>query len=239
MNLQPEVSRNKQSLLRASDISRKYGSFSALNSINIDIRDGDKILLLGPNGSGKSTLLKILSGRLRASAGKVSLLSETNLSQIRRKVAYQGDATQLYGPLTVRENFDLFSSLASRASEIDSASLLATWGLVNFQDRALDLLSRGNQTRASLAISLNSSLPVLALDEPTLALDSAGKKILLDSLKKRPTNGGAIILATHEVGIFAEIVNRVVIVKNGAIIEDLVGCFTEVRLNEIYEGICL
>jgi ABC-2 type transport system ATP-binding protein len=236
MNPNPEANKSASTILVARNVSRKYGPLNALNSITLEIQSGQKILLIGPNGSGKSTLLKILSGRLRSTTGTVNFLNTTSFARIRAGVAYQGDETQLYGPLTIRENFDLFNSLSSVF--VDPETILTRWGLINLQNKVVDSLSRGNQTRAALAISLRGPQPILALDEPTLALDLTGKSILLDCIRNNSSDSGAIILSSHEVSSFAGIVNRVVVLKNGSIVDDLLGSFTETELVRIYEGAC-
>ncbi len=224
-------------LLKAENLGRKFGRLSAISGLNIEINKGDKVLILGPNGSGKSTLLRLLVGRLRASAGSVSLVRNKTISFLRENSTYLGAEFQLYAPLTVRENLEIFSSVLGE--KFDVSELISRWGLDRYANNFVETLSRGTQSKLALARVLESDSLVLALDEPTIALDASGRASLIKMLSLRNDKAGAFIVASHETTGFAAVINRVLLMKEGAVVSDVRGEFSEEQLGNFYQRACL
>lgn len=226
-----------KTILEAKKVSRKFGGHTALNDINLDFDQNERVLFLGPNGSGKSTLLRILAGIYRPTSGTVRVLDFADGKISRKDSGYYGHETQLYGPLSVEENLNLFASLLDKTANVDL--LIAAWKLAQYRSVPVQKLSRGNMAKVGLARTLSAGSRFLFLDEPTTALDNIGKQILLEQLTNSHREDGCTFIASHDVRGFTEFVNRIVIIKAGQIVRQLSGRFTEAEILGLYEEACL
>jgi ABC-2 type transport system ATP-binding protein len=226
-----------KTILEVRKVSRKFGEHKALNDITLDFDKNERVLFLGPNGSGKSTLLKTLSGIYRPTSGTIKVLDSSSGMTGRSEFGYCGHETQLYGPLSVEENLNLFSSLG--AKPVDIHSLIRAWKLTQYQSVPVQKLSRGNMAKVGLARTLSSGSRFLLLDEPTTALDNVGKQILLEQLQSLHSQDGCTFIASHDVRGLTEFINRIVIIKAGEVVRQISGRFTEQEILEIYEEACL
>ncbi|NCJ05926.1 ATP-binding cassette domain-containing protein [Synechococcales cyanobacterium C] len=195
----------------------------ALQSINLDLFEGEFVVLLGPSGSGKSTLLNILGGLDIPSSGQVFFrqqdLTQANdrtLTRFRREsVGFIFQFYNLIPSLTARENVALVTDIAHRPMTPEAAL-----ELVNLSDR-LDhfpsQLSGGQQQRVAIARAIAKRPEVLLCDEPTGALDFSTGKIVLDALAKVNAElGTTVVVITHNAGI-AAMGDRVITMRDGQI----------------------
>ncbi len=225
------------SILELKDASKSFGAREALINVSLSFGADDRVLLLGANGSGKSTLLKTLAGIYRPNSGTKILDGKIVKRHHFKEFAYAGHENQLYEPLTVRENFKLFSEL--RGKEIDTDSVINLWKLSSVADVPVSSLSRGNEARVVLARAISSEARFLLLDEPTTALDDAGKQILIKALEGAHSSKGATIIATHDIRGFSEFANRIVVMKQGCVVRQVGGRHSESELLAIYAEACL
>ncbi len=196
----------------------------ALNGVNLDIYEGEILVILGPSGSGKTTLLNVLSGLDRPTSGdiiykdkdNIAKYSERKITNFRRK--YLGFIFQTYNlleHLNVRENILVGSKLGNSKADIDS--IISVVGLSRHKEKYMYELSGGEQQRVSIARAIAKKPSIMFADEPTGALDEKTGKIVLKTLvdinKKYNTT---MIIVTHNPGI-AEIADRVIHVNSGNI----------------------
>lgn len=197
----------------------------ALDNINLDLAEGENLVLFGPNGSGKTTLLLHLNGTLAANGevtvGRVNVVKQ-NLSEIRRSVGlvFQEPDDQLFMP-TVLEDV-MFGPLNlgwphDNASDEAKRALEAVGIQAELYDRAPFHLSSGEKRRVALAGVLVMRPKLLLMDEPTTSLDPPGQRALLRLLKELPQSK---IVATHDVSFAAAISQRAVFLENGQIVAD-------------------
>jgi ABC-type multidrug transport system ATPase subunit len=206
--------------LAAAGVAKRYGAVSALRGVDLDVPRGAFVLLLGPNGAGKSTLLGILAGRIRPSAGVVTLAGRElrGDAHARSLTGLVAHAPFLYPGLTARENLQLFARLyriPSSALRVEEA--LGQVGMAEHADERVDGFSRGMTQRTAIARSLLHDPDLLIWDEPFSGLDlviAASLRELLLSLKQR---GRTIILATHELGPAAGLPDEVVVLARGRV----------------------
>ena len=175
--------------LRLHDLSMAYGRRALFSGVSAEVLPGQCLVIAGANGSGKSTLLKIIAGLLRPEGGRV----EFNGTR-----GYAAPDVQLYGELTATENLAFFARLRGLPPG-DSAPLLKQVGLPAARGRDLmSAYSSGMRQRLKLAVSLLGDPPLLIWDEPTLALDSAGRSIADALLSDCRTAGRIAVVATND-----------------------------------------
>ena len=211
-------------------VSKKYEvgekAFYALNDVSFSIDQHEMVVILGPSGAGKSTLLNIMGGMDHVTDGKVymdgldiSNYSEKELTDYRAKNF--GFIFQFYNilpTLTVKENVDLIRDVVKNAK--DSIEILNKVGLGGQENKFPNQLSGGEQQRVSIARAIAKNPKLLLCDEPTGALDSnTGVEIL--KLLRECTGENTVVIVTHN-ALIADVADRVIRLKNGKIIENVV-----------------
>jgi ABC-type multidrug transport system ATPase subunit len=175
-------------VIRARGLAKRYGDRRVFRDVDVDLGDGDFLLVTGPNGSGKTTLLRVLAGLTAADGGELQLPP-------RSVVGYLGHEPLVYRELTPLENLTLFGRLyrlPERGERI--GMLLERFGLWEVRHERVSTFSRGMQQRLGLCRVLLHEPSHLLLDEPYNALDADGAA-LLDAVLAEPR---AVVVATHE-----------------------------------------
>lgn len=195
----------------------------ALRGLDLSIEDGERVALLGPNGAGKTTLALHLNGILRAASGEISVagfeLTDRNLPEIRRRVGlvFQDSNDQLFMP-SVREDVAFGpANLGLRGAVLEArvVSALEAVDGVEFADRPPHHLSGGEKRRSALATVLAMEPEILIFDEPSSGLDPAGRRELIETLRRLPMTQ---VLITHDMPLALELCPRAVIVNEGTVV---------------------
>jgi ABC-2 type transport system ATP-binding protein len=176
------------------------GRFPALAGADLDVDDGDILLLSGPNGAGKTTLLRLLAGLVPLHAGSATVLGHdlaTDRRGARRQLALVGHETFCYDDLTVRENLRFAARAAGRPTPTADTAL-ERLGLDRVADVTHAKLSAGQRRRLSLAIAFARDARLLLLDEPHAGLDPATRETVDAILAAAPGEGRTVVLASHE-----------------------------------------
>lgn len=203
-------------------LSKTYGHLWALRDINLEIRGAEWVALLGPNGAGKTTLLRLLAGVLSPTAGAVEIdggkFPEPSL---RSRVGFLVPDGHFYENLTVKENLRLFSSLYGKPkSEAEIGRVLGSMGLDRWAGDCVSALSSGMRCRLALAKWVLLEPGLLLLDEPYGVLDGSGVDLLEGHLRGFCRRGGAVVIATHQLGRVLETCTRAVVLNQGRLIFD-------------------
>jgi ABC-2 type transport system ATP-binding protein len=195
--------------LRVEAVGKRYGELHALRDVTFDAEQGELLAILGPNGAGKTTLLSIVAGVQPSSSGGVD--------RAPREVGWAPQQPAVYSKLSVAENFSLFA----RLQKVDDpraavARMLSQTGLTERAGEPLARLSGGNRQRVNVAIALLGDPPVLALDEPSSALDPAQRERLWGFVAARAAaEGTAVLFSTHNPGEAQRHASRILVLDEG------------------------
>ncbi|WP_425351096.1 amino acid ABC transporter ATP-binding protein [Rhizobium sophoriradicis] len=210
-------------------VDKYYGAFHALKSINLTVRQGEKVVLCGPSGSGKSTLIRCINYLENFAGGRVvvdgiELKSGASIDAIRREVGMVFQQFNLFPHMTVLRNCMLApmkvrGMKATQAEEVARAYLER----VRISDQMHKYpaqLSGGQQQRVAIARALCMDPKVMLFDEPTSALDPEMVKEVLDTMVSLAGERRTMICVTHEMGFARAVADRVIFMANGEIIEE-------------------
>ena len=204
-------------------LTKKYKDLTAVDALELTVRQGELLSLLGVNGAGKTTTIKMLTGLTRPTSGDAFLNGRsivTDSGAVKTMIAVSPQETAVAPNLTVRENLALMAGVhgLTKARVKDKvADLCGRFGLGEVADKRAGKLSGGWQRRLSIAMALVSDPRILFLDEPTLGLDVLARGELWDmirALKGRMT----VILTTHYMEEAEALSDRVAILKSGRLL---------------------
>ena len=210
-------------MIRVRNLTKRYGSFVAVDGISFDIESGGVVGLLGPNGAGKTTTMRVLTCYHPASGGSATIAGLDVFAdsvEVRRRIGYLPESTPLYPEMRVREYLTFRGKLRglNRAECVDAIRRVADrcW-LGEFVDRPIVQLSKGMKQRVGLADALIHDPDVLILDEPTIGLDPAQireTRNLIKDLGERHT----VMLSSHILHEVEQTCDRTIIISAGKIV---------------------
>ena len=212
-------------MIVCDNLCRRFGDFTAVDSISLRVSEGEMFGFLGPNGAGKTTTIKMLTGLLNPTSGTACVGGYNIVEQpldAKRAYGYIPDNPYLYEKLTGKEflNFmaDLYSvtALSDRNARVDD--LLRLFALDTKGDSLIQSFSRGMRQKIALAGALIHSPKVIFLDEPTVGLDPQSARAMQDILKELCRRGVTVFISTHILEIAEKMCDRVAIVDHGRLI---------------------
>jgi ABC-2 type transport system ATP-binding protein len=206
--------------IEIQNLTKKYGSFTAVNGLSLSIEQGELFSLLGVNGAGKTTTIKMLSCLIKPTGGNALLLGDSVKERpqaVKEKINISPQETAVAANLSVIENLELTAGIYgqdSKSARKNADKIAAQFGLDSVRKKRAKQLSGGMQRRLSIAMALISNPQILFLDEPTLGLDVLARRELwasIGELKGKVT----IILTTHYLEEVEALSDRVGIMANG------------------------
>lgn len=208
--------------LLASGLGKRYGSVVALDQVGLSVAPGELVGLVGANGAGKSTLVKIACGLVRPTSGTVTIYGRSAGSrEARRQLGYLAELFRFPGWSTASEVLALHQRLAgSEGGERERNDLLELVGLSDVARRRVEGMSKGMQQRLGIAQALVGDPKLLLLDEPSSALDPAGRRAIRTLLLAMRDRGIAVMLNSHLLGEVERVCDRVVILARGKVVAD-------------------
>jgi ABC-2 type transport system ATP-binding protein len=208
--------------LRAEELVKRYGATVALDSVSLDVGEGELVGLLGPNGAGKSTLVKIGCGLIRPTAGRAIICgAPAGSPAARAALGYLAELFRFPGWLDAEEVLELHQQLtASTGGGPEREELLELVGLADVAGRRVEAMSKGMQQRLGIAQALIGNPRLLLLDEPTSALDPAGRRAVRGILDEVRARGIAVLLNSHLLSEVELVCDRVVILLHGRVVAE-------------------
>ena len=231
MNVSPS-----NSMIVCQNLTKEFGSMTAVDNLNLNIGAGELFGFLGPNGAGKTTTIKMLIGLLRPTAGVCQIGGFDVHAQpldARRVLGYIPDNPFLYEKLTGREFLHFMADLYRVGQEKREEHIRDLLELLDLQDKGNDLIggySRGMRQKIALAGALIHSPKVIFLDEPTVGLDPRGARTMRDILREMTSRGTTVFISTHILEIAERLCDRVAIINKGHIIAQ--GTMDDLRTEE-------
>ncbi len=210
-------------MIQLTNVTKKYGDYSAVKSLNLKVDKGEIVGLLGPNGAGKSTTMKIMVGYLIPDQGQV-LIDGLNFAQneieIKNMIGYMPENNPLYKEMKVIEALS-YTAMINKIVNLKEriAYVTKVTSLENVLNKSINELSKGYKQRVGLAIALIHDPKILILDEPTEGLDPNQRneiRNLIKELGKERT----VIISTHVLQEVEAMCNRVIIINQGSVVLD-------------------
>ena len=199
---------------------KRFGSFTALSGLDLQVRAGEVHGLLGPNGAGKSTAIRVVLGLLRADGGSVSLLGGDpwrDAVALHRRLAYVPGDVSLWPGMTGGEAIDLLGTLRGGLDEGRRAHLLERFELdPTKKGRSY---SKGNRQKVAIVAALASDVELLVLDEPTSGLDPLMEAVFQDEIAAEKARGRSILLSSHILTEVEALADRISIIRDGVIVD--------------------
>jgi ABC-2 type transport system ATP-binding protein len=210
-------------VIEFDNVTKRYGSVTALAGANLSIAEGSITGLIGPNGAGKTTSMEVISTLIRRDSGKVSVAGydpQVDPGAVRKVLGYMPDFFGVYDGLIVREYLDFFASANGVRSEARGAVVSDLLALVDLDDKAgsdVNTLSRGMKQRLSLARALVHDPEVLILDEPASGLDPRARVQLRELIAELGRLGKTVVISSHILSELEGVCSHMAIVDRGVV----------------------
>lgn len=209
-------------VLKACDLTRKFGDFTAVDHISFEVGRGEIFGFLGANGAGKTTAIRMLTGLLVPTAGQATVAGfdvSTEAEQVKKQIGYMSQKFSLYEDLTVRENIRLYGGiygLSNRELKQKTDDLVELLGLQDLQNKKIGSLPLGWKQKLAFSVALIHDPKIVFLDEPTGGVDPITRRQFWQQIYKVADGGTTVFVTTHYMDE-AEYCDRVSIMVDGRI----------------------
>jgi len=209
-------------MIEARGLVKRYGDFTAVDHLDLEVKTGEVFGILGPNGAGKTTTLEMMEGLRTPDAGSIRVAgidAVADADAVRRVIGVQLQSTALFPFLSGAELIELFASLYGvDSSQARVDELLNSVGLIDKRSNRVDQLSGGQQQRLSITLALVNKPKVVFLDEPTTGLDPGARRELWKTVQDVRASGTTVVLTTHYMEEAEVLCDRVAVMNAGKII---------------------
>lgn len=206
--------------IEAEGLTKRYDGVLALEDVSFSVGYGEVFALVGPNGAGKTTLLRLLTGILRPDSGRLRLLGSADPMEARPRIGYMPEERGLYKSLTPLEMVAYFGELrglSRREARTAAEASLDAVGMLGHGRRKLEELSKGMAQRVQFAATMVHQPRLLILDEPFTGLDPVSALYLRNVLADLRSDGGAILLSTHNMDHAEKLCDRLLMLHRGRV----------------------
>lgn len=215
-------------ILQTSQLTKKFGNFTALDGINLEVNKGEVYGFIGPNGAGKSTTIRVLLGIQKATSGEVKIFGKdawTDAVEIHKHIAYVPGDVNLWANLTGGEVIDLLVKLRGTNNKSKREQLINQFDLD--PTKKCRTYSKGNRQKVALIAAFSSDADLYILDEPTSGLDPLMERVFQECVMDVKREGKSILLSSHILSEVEKLCDKVGIIRQGKIIET--GSLNELR----------
>lgn len=215
-------------MLETQNLTKKFGKFTALDKVNLQLKEGEVFGFIGPNGAGKTTTIRVLLGILQATEGSAQVFgldAWKNAVEIHKRIAYVPGDVNLWPNLTGGEVIDLFVSLRQKSDKAKRERLIEKFEFD--PSKKCRTYSKGNRQKVALVAAFASDADLYILDEPTSGLDPLMEQVFQECVSEIKTAGKSIFLSSHILQEVERLCDRVGIIREGKVIET--GTLAELR----------
>ena len=220
-------------MIRLTNLTKRYGSFTAVDGIDLQVPPGELFGFLGPNGAGKTTTLRMIAGILKPTSGVVEIGGD-NLERKPRKaktrMGFIPDRPFVYDKLTGAEFLRFVAALYGQEGPVIERrmdELLKLFDLAPWKDELTESYSHGMRQKLIISSALIHQPEVIVVDEPMVGLDPKSARLLKDLFKEFTQRGGTILMSTHTLEVAEDMCDRIGIIQGGKIVA--CGTMTELR----------
>ncbi len=215
-------------LLQTDDLTKQFGGFTAIDSVDFSVESGEMRCLIGPNGAGKSTLLNLITGNYDPSDGSVyynghDITEEPPNKRVKRGISMKFQVPSVYGSLSVRENLTLPIQQFADGEERERlvADAIDAAGLEGYEDVAASELSHGQQQQLEIGMAAALDPDLLLLDEPVAGLDVAEREEIAERITRlNEEEGIAFVVIEHDTDFVANIADEVTVLHKGSVFRE-------------------
>jgi len=211
-------------MIRLEGLTKRYGTFTAVNAIDLHVPRGELFGFLGPNGAGKTTTLRMIAGILRPTAGRITLGGVDLIAEPMRAKAVLGfipDRPFVYEKLTGAEFLRFVAGLYGQdGAQVERriGELLELLELSSWRDELIEAYSHGMRQKLIISSALVHRPELIVVDEPMVGLDPRGARLLKDLFRQFTARGGTVLMSTHTLEIAEAMCDRIAIIQAGNIV---------------------
>ena len=216
------------SIISVQSLVKRFGKFTALNGVNLEVKEGEVYGFIGPNGAGKSTTIRVLLGILQATEGEAAVFGKDawkDAVEIHKRIAYVPGDVNLWPNLTGGEVIDLFTRLRRGDNKSYRTELIERFDLD--PTKKCRTYSKGNRQKVALVAAFASEADLYILDEPTSGLDPLMEQVFHQCVLDVKAQGKSVLLSSHILSEVEKLCDKLSIIRKGEIIES--GTLLELR----------
>ncbi|MFP3944734.1 MAG: ABC transporter ATP-binding protein [Alphaproteobacteria bacterium] len=217
-------------VLELEEVTKTYGSFSAVRDLSFTVRRGDIFGFLGPNGAGKTTTLRMILDIIRPTSGRLSVLGQPPALAVRHRIGYLPEERGLYRRMSAARAIAYFARLKGmprRAANARARELLERFGLREFANARVMALSKGMAQKVQVLTAIAHDPELIILDEPFSGLDPVNQLVLEQMIRELADRGRTIMFSTHVMEHAERLCNHLLLLANGEKVFD--GTLAEAR----------
>ena len=217
-----------KTIVKIENLTKKFGEFTALKNVNLELKEGEVYGFIGPNGAGKTTTIRVLLGILNATKGSATIFGKDawdDAVEIHKRISYVPGDVNLWDNLTGGEVIDLFTALQGTDNKQRREELIKRFDFD--PSKKCRTYSKGNRQKLALIAAFASDAQFYILDEPTSGLDPLMERVYRDCVLELKAQGKTVLLSSHILTEVEELCDKISIIRSGEIIET--GTLSELR----------
>ena len=203
-------------LVICQGLTKNYGKKTALNNLNLTLGRGQFIGLLGPNGSGKTTTIKLLNGLLQPTSGSVLIDGQAPGTYTHSIISYLPDKNYLNDAMKVNDLISFFADFYTDFDRVKATDMLDSLGIDPLN--RLKTLSKGNQEKVQLILTMSRKAQLYVLDEPIAGVDPAAREFILRTILTNYNENGTVLISTHLILDVEQVLDEAVFLQQGQVV---------------------
>lgn len=218
------------SAIAVNKISKSYGKFKAVDNLSFEVNTGEVFALLGPNGAGKSTTIRMILDIIKPDDGNILIFGKPINDKIKDRIGYMPEERGLYQGVKVLDvmvYLGVLKGMKSSDAKSSALNLLEKLELSDQADKKVSELSKGMQQKVQMAVTVMHNPSLIIIDEPFSGLDPVNRLVIKDMLMEFRSQGGVIIMSTHQMNSIEEMADRMLMINHGQ--QQLYGRVDDIR----------